>query len=138
MKPKDPAAYLAKFAELDKMGALVGARAISISSEECIFEYDVRPEHFNPNGILHGGALYTVMDSSQGVFVHFDLDESFKAAATGTATIKYLAPVRSGRIKIRTWMKGREGRKLFVNSTATDENGKDVAVLEEIWIAIPK
>lgn len=130
--------FLSAFASRDRMGALVGAIPVSITKDECIFEYVVRPEHNNPNDMLHGGALYSVMDSSQGAFVHFDLEERFKAAATGTATIKYLAPVFEGRIRVRTWMKDRDGRKLYVNSSATDESGREVATLEEIWIAIPR
>lgn len=136
---KDPRSYIESFKKTDRMGSIFEPTIVSLSSEECIYEYEVNPAHYNPNGILHGGALYTIMDSSQGMFVHFllnDLDPLFKAAATGTATIKYLAPLRSGKVRIRTWLKEKQGRKIFVNSTATDESGKEVAALEEIWIGI--
>jgi hypothetical protein len=76
------------------------------------------------------------MDSSQGAFVHFILDEKFRAAATGTSTIRYEAPVKEGVIRIRTWLKGQEGRKLFVRSEARNEAGTLMAGLEEIWIAL--
>lgn len=120
------------------MGATMGARFVSLNLSECIYEYDVSEKHFNPNGILHGGALYTVMDSAQGMFVHAILDEQFKAAATGTATIKYLAPVRQGTVKIITKLKEKKERKIFVISKAYDENETPVAQLEEVWIAIYK
>ena len=120
------------------MGATLGARLVSIDNSECIFEYDVKPDHFNPGGILHGGALFTVMDSSQGAFVHFTLDERFHAAVTGTATVKYLEAVRSGTIRIRTWLKERQGRKIFVSSDARNAQGVVVATLEEIWLAFAK
>ncbi len=134
----DLKAYIEHFVNKDKFGALMGGQFVSIDSSECIFQYEVNPQHFNPNGILHGGALYGVMDSSQGMFIHFILDDAFKAAATGTATIKYLAPLTSGRVKIRTFLKERQGRKYFINSVATDAAGKEVATLEEIWIAMGK
>ena len=124
------------FAENDQLGKLLGGRLVELTSEECVYEYQALPAHHNPNGILHGGALYSVMDSSQGAFVHFTLDSQWRAAATGTATIRYEAPVKTGKVRIRTFLKGRDGRKIFVRSEAHDEAGKLLASLEEVWIAI--
>ena len=129
-------AYIRDFVAKDRLGALLGARFISLSAKECRYEYEPTPEHYNPNGILHGGVLFSIMDTSQGLFVHSFLEEDYRAAATGTATIRYLAPVRSGKISIRTWMTRREGRKLFIASEARDGNGRQVAALDEVWIAI--
>jgi uncharacterized protein (TIGR00369 family) len=131
-QPFDPEAFIAQ----DRLGALLGARFVSLASDECRYEYDVDPRHLNPAGILHGGALFTVMDTSQGMLVVSRLDASFRAAATGTATIKYLAPVREGTISVRTTLIRREGRKLFVHSEAFDSRGTTVAVLDETWIAM--
>ena len=133
---KNAAEFIRNFEKSDRLGSLMGAKIQSLSQEECIGSYEASPAHFNPNGILHGGALYTAMDSNQGAFVHFILEEKYIAAATGTATIKYLAPIRGGKIKIRTYLKARENRKLFINSSASDEAGHEVATLEEIWIPI--
>lgn len=76
------------------------------------------------------------MDSSQGMFVHFILEEGYRCAATGTAVVKYLAPGTEGKVRIRSWLKGRERRKLYVLSSATDSEGRELATLEETWIAI--
>lgn len=130
--------YTKRFVEKDLMGKTMGARFVSLTLSECVYEYDVNEKHFNPNGILHGGALYTVMDSAQGMFVHAILDEKYKAAATGTATIRYLAPVRQGTVKIITQLKEKKDRKIFVTSQAYDQGGIQVADLEEVWIAINK
>lgn len=133
---KDLNAYIEGFSQFDKMGNFIGAEVVSLNEKECVFAYQVNPAHFNPNGILHGGALYAVMDSSQGAFIHYILDDKFKFAATGTSVIKYTAPVLSGRIEIRTWLKNIDNRKYFIDSEAKDESGKVVATLEETWIAI--
>lgn len=132
---KDIATYIRFFETNDCLGKVFGHKIISIDGVKCISEYQVDPLHFNPNGILHGGALYSVMDSAQGAFIHYILDEKFKYAATGTATIKYLAPVLSGKVTITTQLKEIQNRKHFINSVATDDSGKEVATLEEIWIA---
>ncbi len=135
----DPTQYIKRFQEMDSLGSIFKSEVVSISDEECIVEYEASPNHYNPNGVLHGGALYSVMDSSQGAYVHFWLDrETYKFAATGTATIKYLAPIFKGKVKIRTWLKEQKDRKIYVNSEAFDDSGKKVATLEEIWIATLK
>lgn len=128
--------YIKSFDNHNHMGSLFEHTFISLTEQECVSEYIVSPKHFNPNGILHGGALFTLMDTSQGAFVHFTLDRSrYKYAATGTATIKYAAPVISGKVRIVTKYKEIQNRKLFVLSEAFDESGRTVATMEEIWIA---
>lgn len=131
-----PEQYKEHFKGKDKFGQLFGAQFISVTENECFYEYNFNPDHCNPNGILHGGTLYGVMDSSQGALIHFTLEETYRAAATGTATIKYLAPVTEGKVKIRSYIKRNEGRKVFINSEAFDHTGKLVATLEEVWIKI--
>jgi len=134
--PFSPEAFVAR----DRLGAVVGARFVSLEPAErpteCRYEYDAVEAHHNPGGILHGGALFTVMDSSQGMLTHAVLAGSGEIAATGTATIKYLAPVWSGRIQVRTILERREGRKLHVRSEATDQAGKLVATVHEVWIVL--
>lgn len=124
------------FVSRDKLGALLGARFVSLTPQECVYEYEAADEHFNPAGILHGGALFTVMDSSQGMLAWTLVEPPYRMAVTGTATIKYLAPVRGGKVLVRTTVERREGRKLFLHSEAVDENGTTVATLDEIWIAV--
>lgn len=124
------------FVANDRFGAALGARYVSLAGDVCVYEYDAGEGHWNAGGTLHGGALFTAMDSSQGMLVFSLIAPPFSGAATGTATIKYVAPVRRGRMRITTQLTKREGRKLFVHSEAADEAGAIVAVLDETWIAI--
>src|SRR5256885_7490171 len=59
-----------EFVARDRLGALLGARFISVTPEQCLYEYEPPESHLNPVDTLHGGALFTVMDSSQGMLVH--------------------------------------------------------------------
>ncbi len=126
------------FVANDRMGGLLGARFVSLRSDECLYEYEVQEGHFNPGGTLHGGALFTVMDTSQGMLVFSLIEPPYRTVATGTATMKYLAPVRAGRVSIRTTIAKREGRKFFVHSEAIDQNGTVVAILDEVCIAVTR
>jgi uncharacterized protein (TIGR00369 family) len=119
----------------DRLGALLGARFVSLHGEVCVYEYEAAPSHYNPGDMLHGGALYTVMDSSQGMLA-YSLMQPPMVAVTGTATIKYLAPVRRGRVVVTTRVANREGRKLFLRSEAVDDSGTTVAILDEVWITV--
>jgi uncharacterized protein (TIGR00369 family) len=128
--------FIAWFTARDGIGQVLGFRLVALGDDFCEYEYTVNPQHLNPNGILHGGALFTAMDSSQGAFVCWTLDPAFRFAATGTATVKYLAPVTEGTIRIRTTLTGRERRKIFVHTVATDAAGREVAVMDQIWVAV--
>lgn len=133
---RDKASYIQQFIEHDRLGALLRAKFVSLTDEECTYEYVVDKEHYNPRGILHGGALFTVMDSSQGMLMHYVLSDEFKAAATGTATIKYLKPLREGTVRVRTVLEKRDERKHYLKSIAYDADGEEVAMLEEVFIGI--
>ena len=132
---KDLNIYINAFQIADRLGGLIGAKLISINETEAVYQYTVTPEHYNPNGILHGGALFTAMDSCQGALMHYIVAEEFSRTVSGTATIRFEAPVLSGMISIRTTVNRREGRKYFVDSIATQDT-KVIAKLEEVWIAI--
>ena len=104
--------YVEWFKKKDRLGSQFNIKIVSLDGDECVAEYQALEEHYNPNDILHGGALYTVMDSCQGAFLHFaQVPEEYKAAATGTATIKYVKPVFAQElISVRTWLDRQEGR----------------------------
>jgi uncharacterized protein (TIGR00369 family) len=128
--------YVSAFEASDHLGSLVGATCVSLTDSECVYEYEVSARHLNPNGVLHGGALFTVMDSSQGLFIHFILDQQYRGGVTGTATVRYEKPVLAGKVSIRTHLERREGRKYFIRSVARQDE-QVVATLDEVWIAIP-
>jgi uncharacterized protein (TIGR00369 family) len=134
----DPARYLEVFGAHDGLGRLLGHRLLSISNERCLSEFVGRAELSNPNGILHGGALFSAMDSAQGAFMHFILEPEFEFAATGTATVKFHHPVRTERLRLETTLTGAERRKRFVRSVARFEDGTLVAELDEVWVAVSR
>ena len=87
---------------------------------------EVDPAFFNPNGVLHGGVVYTLVDSSMGIAVSSGLMEG-EHCATIDVTISYLAPVREGTLRVESNVT-KQGRSIaFVESKVTDDQGRLVA-----------
>src|SRR4051795_1836650 len=50
--------------------ALLGFRYISVGTDEAVVEADPGPEHCNGSGIVHGGFLASLLDTTTGWAVH--------------------------------------------------------------------
>ena len=59
--------------------ALLGFRYVSVDDEEGVVEADPGPEHCNGGGIVHGGFLASILDTTTGWVVHARLPEGTAA-----------------------------------------------------------
>ena len=50
--------------------AMLGFRVVRADQDGALIEADPRPEHLNGGGIVHGGYLSTLLDSTTGWAVH--------------------------------------------------------------------
>lgn len=67
---------------------------------ELVYILDVQPCHLNPNGTVHGGMLFTMMDTAAGF--NSRIRHQFKGrVVTQTSTIHYLRPALTGRLRSR-------------------------------------
>ena len=86
----------------------------------------VDPAWPNPNGLLHGGVIYTMVDYSMGGAVQRSLPEG-EHCATIEVKVNYLAPVRAGTLIVETEVV-KQGRNIaFTESNVTDDQGRLVA-----------
>jgi uncharacterized protein (TIGR00369 family) len=80
-------------------GAFLGIDILSASVEEVRARLDWAEELCTAGGILHGGALMSLADSTGGLCAFLNLPDD----ATGTATIEsktnFLVPVREGWVE---------------------------------------
>ena len=77
-------------------------------------------------GILHGGALASLMDSASA-FAVLTLLEPGERTVTVDLTLHFMRPVSEGRVEARGRVL-RAGRRVFtVSIEATDAAGKSVA-----------
>ena len=92
----------------------------------CRMRLTVDPAWYNPNGVLHGGVIYTMVDSSMGGAVSNALAEG-QHCATIEVKISYLASVREGTLTVDTEVV-KQGRNIaFLESKVTDDVGRLVA-----------
>lgn len=100
---------------LAPFGRFIGIRVVSLRPGRCVLELEMLPHHHNPVGVVHGGALFTLMDTSMG--------GALRAARRGRSSVaieihtRYLEPVVSGRVRA-------EGRVVRI--------GKSIAVMESV------
>ncbi|QLG48860.1 PaaI family thioesterase [Natrinema halophilum] len=86
---------------------------------------EVSDELMNPNGVLHGGVLYTLADSGMGAALYAELAED-QQCATIEIKINYLKPVRTGRVTCETTLE-KNGRTVAYLESELVNDGKTVA-----------
>ena len=59
--------------------ALLGFRYISVDADEAVVEADPGPEHCNGSGIVHGGFIASLLDTTTGWAVHARVSEGIAA-----------------------------------------------------------
>jgi acyl-CoA thioesterase len=90
------------------------------------YQLDVAPEMLNPHGVLHGGAVYVMVDYSMGAATMAVLP-SGEICATIEIKISYLAGVRGGTLTCDTSIIKQGRRVVFLESRVVDGSGKIVA-----------
>jgi len=99
------------FAELVGFTLRIGRRGSGTSAAAV----EVRPGLLNPNGVVHGGALFTMADSAMGAALHTTL-APLEYCATVEIKIHFLQPVTRGKIRCRTRLVHRGSRIAVLES----------------------
>lgn len=119
--------FLARF--LDLSFEYLPEDAPADAKEVCRVTFPVTDMIRNPQGVLHGGAMATVMDISMGHLVN-------KVAGPGATIemkIQYMRPVTEGMVTCEGRFT-RRGRSLsFMESRLMDGDGKLAALATATW-----
>ena len=86
------------FAAGERVGPL-GIVPREWGSGTAVWEYTVDPEHFNPNSVLHGGVVMTLLDTAMGHAVAELVLPEGRINAAAQMNINFLLPVREGTIR---------------------------------------
>jgi|SRR5437870_9351681 len=107
-----------------------------VASGEVSIHLDVRDELKQNQGVVHGGAVASLIDTASAfaVLTQLALDER---VTTADLTIHYLRPITSGRM-VATARVIRGGRRLFVLSVdVTNDKDRLVATAVTTYIKLP-
>ena len=91
---------------------LLGFEVESVHRWRAIFRLDVRPRHKQIHGVVHGGILAALADTTAAIAAYTAVPRGTEIA-TVELTINYLEPVPGGRIKADARVL-RVGRNLIV------------------------
>ena len=91
---------------------------------------DVDDRHLNPNGIVHGGVVFTLADTAMGWATLAVLDDG-QICASIEVSVRYLRPIPGGRL-VATASVLRAGRRIvhLECGVTVDDDDRPVAVLQ--------
>jgi uncharacterized protein (TIGR00369 family) len=108
------------------LGDVLGMRSVGRGPGWSKMELTVDPAWANPNGVLHGGIVYTLIDYGMGGAVQPNLPEGDFCTSI-EVKVSYLVAVRDGVLTAETKVL-KEGRNVaFLESKVTDGQGRLVA-----------
>ena len=99
----------------------LGARTEATGEGAARVRFDVREEHLNAAGTLHGGVLATLVDTAMGAAVRSTTDDD--VPATSQLTVTYLRPGGTGPLEVSARVRTR-GEHLTVCDAEVEQDGR--------------
>jgi acyl-CoA thioesterase len=106
---------------------LLGMRAKSVGDGRARFELAVDGAHLNPNGVVHGGVIYSLADTAMGAALVSRLDPG-EQCATLEIKMQYLLPVTRGTIAAEAGVVERTRRIGVLEARVSDDGDRLVAL----------
>ena len=103
----------------------IGAAVEDTEDGSARIAFEVREEHLNPAGTLHGGVVATLVDTAMGQAVRTTTDEG-EVPATSQLTVTYLRPGTPGRLVVTGRLRTR-GSHLTVCEADVEQDGEALA-----------
>lgn len=107
-------------------GELIGLRIVEARDGRAVAEIEVEERHHNPNGVAHGGVLFSLADTSMGAALRSLLEEG-QISATIEIQIRYLKAVRAGLVRAETRVRHKGKRIAHFDSEIRNGDGDLVA-----------
>ncbi|MCC9621093.1 PaaI family thioesterase [Thalassospira sp. MA62] len=102
----------------------LGYRLVEWADDHAVIELEIRDQHRNRAGIMHGGVLSTLMDTASGyALCYCAVDGNVRKAVTLSLTTNFIGAARSGIVRVVGRRQGG-GRKIaYTEATAFDSDG---------------
>lgn len=106
---------------------LVGLACQEMAGGWARFTLEVRPEHLNPHGVVHGGVLYTLADTAMGAALTSRLEPG-ERCTTLELKINYVAPAVDGTLRCEARVVERTRRVAVLEARIHDAGGRLLAL----------
>lgn len=101
----------------------IGIELVEFHEDGATMRLAVSQDHINADGVVHGGAIFTLADSALGFGIHRFLG---KPCTTAEMKINYFRPVTAGSMTARSRII-RAGKRLVVARAEVHCGGRQVA-----------
>jgi uncharacterized protein (TIGR00369 family) len=109
--------------ELDRAYGPLGFILKEVGDGTATWEYTVHREHFNPNGVLHGGVLMSLLDTAMGHAVAIRAATQGRINAAAQFNIHFLLPIRDGIVIARGTILKLGKRTAVAEGRAVNQDG---------------
>lgn len=106
--------------------ALLGFRYVSVDEHEAVVEADPGHEHTNGGGIVHGGFLAALLDTTTGWAVHARVPEGV-AAPHVSLSVQYVRAAVPGVTLVCRGRASSAGRRIGSTDAEITQDGKIIA-----------
>ena len=114
---------------------LLGIELEEIDSGIATLAFDIKPELKQNHGVVHGGAIASLIDSATAFDIIYLLPQT-EHATTVDLTISYLRPLTEGRVKAVARVLRSGKRLIVVSAELFDEHGTLAATALSTYIKI--
>ncbi len=97
-----------------------------VESGHAIARLEISHDLLNPNGVVHGGVLFTMVDTAMGQATMTSLEEG-QLCASIEVHMRFLRPVVAGRLEADTTVIRRGRKVVHLESRIRDTDGVLVA-----------
>jgi len=115
---------------------LVGMQFLEISPDRVLVSLEVREELKQPWGILHGGAIATLLDTAAGAGAVANLERG-QQSVTVEIKVNFIGAVRAGAVTVEAIPLHRGRSTMIWESRARDAAGRIVAAGLSTHMTIP-
>jgi 1,4-dihydroxy-2-naphthoyl-CoA hydrolase len=106
---------------------LLGVEGLQTDASEVRARLAWREELCTASGVMHGGALMALADSTGGLCAYLNLPDEATATATIQSSTTFLRPVREGHVEAISRPLNVGRNVIVVETELVDANGRAVA-----------
>lgn len=107
-------------------GDFLGIEIIEVKDGTCRAVLNIEEKHKNPNGVIHGGVIYSLIDDTMGAAL-YSLTRKTNHA-TIDIFVQYTGNCKEGKLHCLTEVVMLKKTVAFLRSEVTDSEGKKIAL----------